>query len=81
MGDLSGGQLIGRALARHHPDVDLRFYDFGDLDVTATKDAYRAALDAAPWDTAERDSVIDEVHAAYELNTRLFVDLGVALLA
>ena len=44
MGDLSGGQFIGRALARNHPDLALRFYEFGDLDVTAAKDAYRAAL-------------------------------------
>ena len=80
MGDLSGGQFIGRALARHHPDMTLRFYEFGDLDVAATKDAYRAALDAAPWDAAERERVIGEVHAAYELTTRLFADLGAALL-
>lgn len=80
MGDLSGGQYIGRAMARNHPDVALSFYDFGDLDVTAIKDAYRATLDAAPWDDAERARVIEEIHAAYELNTRLFADLGSALL-
>lgn len=80
MGDLSGGQFIGRALSRNHPDVALRFYDFGDLDVAATKDGYRATLDAAPWDGDERARVIEEIHAAYALNTRLFDDLGAALL-
>lgn len=77
MGDLSGGQHIGRIVARTHPDLDLRFYDFATLgDLDEVKDRYRALLDAAPWSTEEQERFIDEVRLAYELNTRLFADLG-----
>ncbi|GHJ46220.1 hypothetical protein Cs7R123_35620 [Catellatospora sp. TT07R-123] len=79
LGDLSGGQYVARALARaYHLDGDgLRFYDFtplGDLD--AFKNGYRAALDAAPWDGAEQERIVDEVRLAYRLNTEVLADLG-----
>ena len=38
--------------------------------------AWREQLDAAPWDPAESERVIDEVLYAYQLNTDLFVDLA-----
>ena len=40
------------------------------------KEAYREQLDAAPWDEAEQERVIDEVLRAYEFNTKLFEDLS-----
>jgi heme oxygenase len=33
-------------------------------------------LDAAPWDSAEQERVIDEVLRAYRFNTELFEDLA-----
>jgi heme oxygenase len=42
------------------------------------KETYRDQLDAAGWDDAERERVIDEVLAAYKLNTELFDDLAEA---
>ncbi|WP_191842491.1 biliverdin-producing heme oxygenase [Catellatospora chokoriensis] len=81
LGDLSGGQYVARALARAY-GLDLggdglRFYAFdGIADPTAFKDAYRARLDAAPWDAAEQDRVINEVKLAYLFNTDLLADLG-----
>ncbi|GAB4048900.1 hypothetical protein GCM10028775_15050 [Catellatospora paridis] len=81
LGDLSGGQYVARALARSYGLAlggdGLRFYAFdGIADLTAFKDAYRARLDAAPWDAAEQDRIIEEVKLAYRLNTDLLADLG-----
>lgn len=81
LGDLSGGQYVARALARAYGLTlggdGLRFYAFdGIADLTAFKDAYRARLDAAPWDAAEQDRIINEVKLAYLFNTDLLADLG-----
>ncbi|WP_239086907.1 biliverdin-producing heme oxygenase [Catellatospora methionotrophica] len=79
LGDLSGGQYVARALTRAYglSGDGLRFYAFdGIADLTASKDAYRARLDGAPWYAVEQDRIIDEVKLAYRLNTDLFADLG-----
>ena len=53
------------------------FYLFDDIaDPKAFKDVYREQLDAAPWDAAEQERVIDEVLLAYRFNTELFDDLA-----
>ncbi len=76
LGDLSGGLFIGRVVARSYPDLDVRFYTFAGIDdPKGFKDAYRAQLDAAPWPAEERERIIDEVHAAYALNTDMFAGL------
>lgn len=81
LGDLSGGQFIGRLMARRFGfDTNgIGFYLFADIaDPKAFKDYYREQLDAVPWDAAERESVIDEVLLAYRFNTEVFRDLGAA---
>tara|TARA_R110002051_G_scaffold268722_1_gene328729 strand:+ start:284 stop:502 length:219 start_codon:yes stop_codon:yes gene_type:complete len=40
------------------------------------KNTYRDQLDSVEWDDAERDRVIEEVLAAYQFNTDLFIDLS-----
>lgn len=76
MGDLSGGQYIGRALARAHPDLDLHFYAFDAIaSPKATREHYRACLDAAPWSSDEQERVVDEVLVAYDLTGRLLAEL------
>jgi heme oxygenase len=79
LGDLSGGQFIGRIAAKAYdltPEHGGRFADFGGLgDLTAFKDNYRAALDAAPWDADEQVRIVDEIRAAYAFNTAVFDDL------
>jgi heme oxygenase len=79
LGDLSGGRIIRRQLARAYglDGADgLRFYDFDGLaDPEGFKAGYRRLLDAAPWDDAERDRVLVEVHRAYELVTAVFEEL------
>jgi heme oxygenase len=79
LGDLSGGQAIGRLMKRHFgfETNGILFYLFDQIaDPKAFKETYREQLDAAPWDAAEQDRVIDEVLNAYRLNTALFDDLS-----
>lgn len=78
LGDLSGGQFIGKLMARRFgfETNGVGFYLFEDIaDPAAFKDVYREQLDAAPWDAVERERVIDEVLLAYRYNTELFEDL------
>ena len=81
LGDLSGGQFIGRVMSRQFGfgTNGIGFYLFDEIaDPAAFKDVYREQLDAAPWDAAEAERVIDEVLYAYQLNTDLFTDLAAA---
>ena len=81
LGDLSGGLFIGRLMARQFgfETNGIGFYLFDQIaDPAAFKDVYREQLDAVAWDAAERERVIDEVLAAYQFNTDLFVDLAAA---
>ncbi|HAJ18212.1 MAG TPA: biliverdin-producing heme oxygenase [Microbacterium sp.] len=81
LGDLSGGQFIGKLMARQFgfETNGIGFYVFDDIaDPRAFKDVYREQLDAAPWDADEQERVIDEVLRAYQFNTDVFVDLAAA---
>lgn len=78
LGDLSGGQHIGKLMQRHFGlgDEGVAFYRFeGIPSAVAFKDDYRAKLDAIEWTAEERERVIAEVLVAYDFNTRLFYDL------
>ncbi len=79
MGDLSGGQMIGRAVERTYDlqdHIGARFYLFEEIaDLNAFKNAYRSRLDEAPWDADEKQRIIDEVLLAYRLNTGLLAAL------
>lgn len=80
LGDLSGGQHIGRIVARHYgltPTRGGRFSRFEAIaDPAAFKDRYRSALDAAAWDPAEQHRVVAEIRTAYRLNTEVFDGLA-----
>ncbi|WP_404430037.1 biliverdin-producing heme oxygenase [Microbacterium lacus] len=81
LGDLSGGQFIGRLMSRRFGfDTNgIGFYLFDDIaDPKAFKGVYREQLDAAPWGAAEQERVIDEVLRAYRFNTELFEGLAEA---
>ena len=83
LGDLSGGQIIAKRVARQHglSEDGLRFYDFSALgDLAEFKDGYRVALDrlGAELSDEERARMLDEVRAAYGFNTAVFIDLGKA---
>lgn len=78
LGDLSGGQHIGKLMQRHFGlgEEGVAFYSFAEIESPAEfKDAYRAQLDSIEWTEEERNRVIDEVLVAYQYNTDLFFDL------
>ena len=78
LGDLSGGQAIGRILTRTF-DLDgdgVAFYAFPEIPKPKPyKDAYRARLDALPLREADRAGVLAEVKTVFGLNGALFVEL------
>ncbi|MCW5952944.1 MAG: biliverdin-producing heme oxygenase [Propionibacteriaceae bacterium] len=79
LGDLSGGQAIGRILDRSFglDGQGLAFYRFDAIPKPKPyKDAYRARLDALPLSPAERAEVVTEVRVAFKLNQALFEELG-----
>jgi heme oxygenase (biliverdin-producing, ferredoxin) len=82
LGDLSGGQYIGRVVKRVYEldDAGASFFTFAAIDdAKAFKDGYRARLDAAPWSPDEQDAVIAEIRNAYRLNRDVFADLDATL--
>jgi heme oxygenase (biliverdin-producing, ferredoxin) len=82
LGDLSGGQAIGRILDRSF-ELDgsgIAFYDFPAIPKPKPyKDAYRARLDSLGLTTGEISRVVDEVKVAFGLNQALFAELGADL--
>ncbi|MBZ5734474.1 biliverdin-producing heme oxygenase [Nocardioides sp. TRM66260-LWL] len=82
LGDLSGGQGIGRLMQGHHgldraSGGGVAFYAFPQIErVKPYKDAYRARLDALPVTLAERERMVAEVRVAFDLNRWLLAELG-----
>ena len=78
LGDLAGGQDIGRAVADVYglEDLGRRFYTFDGVRPEAFRDRYRAQLDALSWPPSEEDYFLAEVSRAYELNTAVLRQLG-----
>jgi len=78
LGDLSGGQHIGRIAARTYDLAPGRGGNFAAFDIedpAAYREAYRVRLDEAAWDADEQRRMIDEVHEAYRHNRAVFADL------
>jgi heme oxygenase len=79
LGDLSGGQMIGRALANLYGlgEAGTAFYRFDEItDTRAYKIAYRGRLDALDLTDDEAATVIDEAQRAFRHNAAVFVELG-----
>ncbi|MBB6567137.1 biliverdin-producing heme oxygenase [Kribbella sandramycini] len=80
LGDLSGGQAIGRLIATEYglvPGGDgVRFYVFDNVKPKPFKDAYRLLLDEAPFDDAEQERVLEEVLLAYRFNVDVLASLA-----
>jgi len=78
LGDLSGGQAIGRIIGREFglDGAGTAFYTFDEVPKPKLyKDAYRARLDALPLDGAERERILNEVKAVFALNGDLFIEM------
>ena len=79
LGDLSGGQAIGRILDRTFEldGAGIAFYDFPEIAKPKIyKDGYRARLDGLGLSAEEQERVVTEVKTAFQLNQALFVELG-----
>ena len=71
LGDMSGGQILKRLLARSLAldDMALSFYDFPAIsDIKEFKAEYRAAIDRAAAEVGDLRSVIDEASVAFQFN-------------
>lgn len=78
MGDLSGGQAIGRIISREFglDGAGVAFYEFSEIPKPKLyKDDYRARLDALPLDEAESARVLEEVKAVFALNGGIFSEM------
>jgi heme oxygenase (biliverdin-producing, ferredoxin) len=74
LGDLSGGQILKRLLARslNLPASALSFYEFPAIaDVTGFKSDYREAIDRAGEESDDFDGIVEEGALAFELNIEL----------
>ncbi len=75
MGDLSGGQVLKRIVAKTYQlttSEGLAFYTFSQItDHAQFKDAYREQLDSMPIDPAAAQKIVDEANVAFALNQAL----------
>ena len=74
LGDLSGGQIIKKILARSLalPPEALSFYEFPEIaDIRRFKDAYRDVLELAGAAMADPGAVVEEAATAFKLNITL----------
>ncbi|WP_202874031.1 heme oxygenase (biliverdin-producing) [Kribbella speibonae] len=80
LGDLSGGQAIGRLIATEYgltPGGEgVRFYVFEGISPKPFKDRYRTLLDEAPFTADEQERILDEVLVAYRLNVEVLASLA-----
>lgn len=76
LGDLSGGQVIKRALDRVFSlgGIGLAFYDF-PVQPKRYKAGYRARLDALTMQTDQVDILLNEVKLAFRLNQAVLNEL------
>lgn len=78
LGDLSGGQDIGRVVTGVYglTEAGRRFYTFPGVQPDEFCARYRAQLDALSWPPAEEEYFLSEVSRAYALNTAVLRELG-----
>lgn len=83
LGDLSGGQALGRVIARalalpgDAASAGVAFYRFpGIPDADEYKGRFRASLDELMLDEAQADEVVREAQDAFRLNVRVFEEAG-----
>lgn len=82
LGDLSGGQVLGRIVQRVYDLPDgkgITAYRFDGIESPKRfKDDYRTALDRVPFDDDERARIVAEANVAFALNTAVFAELAQA---
>ncbi|MEJ8277524.1 heme oxygenase (biliverdin-producing) [Pseudonocardia spirodelae] len=79
LGDLAGGQVIGRMLQRTYglDGPGRLFYDFSALGSPSRfRTRYRALLDTAPLTAPQRERLLAEAVLAFELNIAVFEEMA-----
>jgi heme oxygenase len=79
LGDLSGGQVIKVMMQRHYGmgQDGLNFYDFKEIvKAKPFKDLYRERLNGLQLTEAEIEEAVAEALVAFELNQKMFAELG-----
>ncbi|MFB6719571.1 heme oxygenase (biliverdin-producing) [Kribbella sp. NPDC056345] len=80
LGDIAGGQSIGRQVATHYglvPGGDgVRFYVFDKISPKPFRETYRQLLDETPFDETEQQQVLDEVLVAFRYNIDILTELA-----
>ena len=77
LGDLSGGQVVGRRMQDLFATAATAFYRFDAVGrIKPFRDDYRGRLDAVPVDPDERERLLAEAVVAFELNHAVFRDLA-----
>ena len=77
LGDLHGGQILQRLVARQYGDIGTRFYDFGTGEqVQSLRDAVRLALAAAPVSPTDADHIVAEARWSFEQHCAIFEALA-----
>jgi heme oxygenase len=78
LGDLSGGQHLGQAIAHVYNlnGAGNRFYIFSGIDLEAFKTYYGRLLDTLPWPPEEQAELVAEVMEAYRLNIAVLDELA-----
>jgi heme oxygenase (biliverdin-producing, ferredoxin) len=82
LGDLSGGQILGKILRKSYSLAEGEgddFYRFPIQDVTAYKNAYREKLDNLTSDEFLSNQLLLETKLAYTLNGNMFKELDAYL--
>lgn len=76
LGDLAGGQALGRVVRRAYGltgQAGTRFFDFGSAEqVKALAQQFRSGLDALPLTPAQVDALVQEAQWAFGQHARLF---------
>jgi heme oxygenase len=77
LGDLSGGQYLGPAIARSYGlnGDGHRFFVFPGIRPPAFRTRYRELLDELSWTFADEKLFLSEVSEAYRLNIAVLADL------
>jgi len=77
LGDLSGGQYLGPAIARAYGlnGDGHRFFVFPGVHPPAFRTRYRELLDRVAWPSDEQDEFLAEVSRAYQLNIAVLAEL------
>lgn len=77
LGDLSGGQMLAKALSRNKPKANgYSFYEFKNVEAEPMKHLYRQRLDAIGFSHPELTShICDEACLVFDLNNQVFTAL------